>query len=214
MIAKTKSAGDFQMAVDELLALPSAGKTAGPDHRVALYTMLGSVTVSSSVSQKVVQSAASLLSKETHDGAIKILAAALGPHLLQCLKDGVVISKDTVTLIVKEMVSTKPPVRRAFCSLVGDALWQLGAFSSEASVSFAQSVFPSFETNLKNIAANPLGAPAGPLEGYIAVAILLGPYAGSDRFSELPSRQIYTRKLISFPLKAVLFLRMQCFRRC
>ena len=185
IVAKTEEKADLDLAVSELFSLPTSGKTAGADHRVALYTMLGFVKPSVHISQKVVQLGIPLLSKETHDSAVRILAVALGSHLLQCLKDGITIAKDTAAAIAKEMISTKPSVRRAFCSLVGNALWQLSNLSTESSFSFAQSILSSFEVNLKTVSANPLGAPAGPLEGYIAVAILLGPYSRNGRFGEL-----------------------------
>ncbi|KAH8103551.1 armadillo-type protein [Cristinia sonorae] len=197
IISKTADSADLDLTVNELLALPTSGKTAGPDHRVALYSMLGFVVPSASVSQKVVEQGAPLLSKETHDGAIKTLAAALGPHLLQCLKEDITIAKDTGALIAKEMTSTKPPVRRAFCSLVGTVLWQLGDLTTGASVKFAQDVAPSFETNLKTVTANPLGAPAGPLEGYVAVAVLLGPYSHNDKFSHVVTQNALLQSLLN-----------------
>lgn len=184
LVVKSQDTSDLEVSVNELFALPTAGKTAGVEHRVTLYTMLGFIVPSADVSAKVIQLGAPLLSKETHDAAVKPLAASLGPHLLACMKDSVSLSKDIIALIVKEMTSTKPTVRRSFCLLAGSALSELEDFASESSLSFAQAALPSFETSLKTVSANPLGAPAGPLEGYIAVAVLLGPYARSNRFSE------------------------------
>ena len=40
----------------------------------------------------------------------------------------------------------------------------------------------TLENGLKTVAANPLGAPAGPLEGYIALASRLGPLARVPQF--------------------------------
>ncbi|THH23082.1 hypothetical protein EUX98_g8100 [Antrodiella citrinella] len=205
IIGKSKDAADLDIAVNELFALPTAGKTSGADHRVALFTMLGSVVPSATVSQKVVQLGVPLLAKETHDGAVKTLATALGPHLLICLSD-TALGKDTVAFIVKEMISTKPTVRRAFCTLTGTALWELGDLASEAAMIFCQAVLPSFETNLKTVALNPLGAPAGPLEGYIAVAILLGPYSRSDKFSQIVSHNIHVQSLLSTGAKPAFVL--------
>ncbi|TCD64479.1 translational activator of GCN4 [Steccherinum ochraceum] len=206
LVAQSTNTADLEFTVNEVLALPTAGKTAGPDHRVALFTMLGFVVSSASISAKVIQSGIPLLSKETHEGAIKALATALGPHLLECLKNNVALAKDTVAFIVKEMTSTKSPIRRAFCVLVGTALWQLGDFSSESASSFAQAVLPSFEVNLKTISANPLGAPGGPLDGYIAVAILLGPYNENSKLSGLISQNTSIQSLLNTGAKASFLL--------
>ncbi len=182
IIEKMDDSTDLKLSLEELLILPKSGKTAGPDHRVALYTMLGYLTPSPSVSPTVVQSTSPLLAKETHDSAVSVLASSLTPHLLFCLRENISIHSDVQTLIAKEMTSAKPPLRRAFCSLTGDAFWQLGELTTEASSDFAKVVFPSYETNLKTVAASPIGSPAGPLEAYIAIAILLGPFARGGKF--------------------------------
>jgi hypothetical protein len=72
---------DLKSAVVEVLSLPKAGKTTGPDHRVALYTMLQSLPPSPSTSPEVVSSVPTLLTKETNDPAIAALGSALSSHL-------------------------------------------------------------------------------------------------------------------------------------
>ena len=182
LIKLAPSTVDIEHAATELLSLPKAGKTAGPDHRMTLYTMLGAVPPSDSVSLTLVQTGLPLLAKETHDAAVSVLAASLVTHLVCCLRSGSSLPSDTAAIAAKEMTSTKPVVRRAFCSLVGSALWELGGLESAASEAFAKSIVPSFETNLKTVSANPVGAVAGPLEGYVATAVLLGPLARSKQF--------------------------------
>jgi hypothetical protein len=173
---------NLSFAVNEILALPKAGKTSGPDHRVTLYSLLSSVTPATSVSETVVQITVPLLSKETHDNATSILATAITPHIVFLFHSEVHISPETLAAIAKEMTNSKPSIRRAFCSLVGRAFWNYGEMTSASSLSFAKAVLPSFEANLKNVTTNPLGSIAGPLEGYIALAILLGPFSRSSLF--------------------------------
>lgn len=182
LIRLTSSAADLDHSANELLSLPKAGKTAGPDHRTALYTMLGAVPPSDSVSLAIVQTALPLLAKETHEASITILAASLVPHLVTCLRAEAPFPSDAASTAAKEMTGTKPAVRRAFCSLVGSSLWELNTLETDASVTFAKAVLPSFETNLKTVVANPLGAVAGPLEGYVAVAVMLGPLSRFGQF--------------------------------
>lgn len=170
--------------VNELLSLPKSGKTAGPDHRIALYTMLGHLSSSTSVSPIIIQSASPLLAKETHEATISTLTNALTPHLTLCLQEGVALTPDALTLITKEMGNAKSGIRRAFCSLTGNALWAAVDIRSASSVAFAEAILPSLEASLKVVHTNPLSSPAGPLEGYIAVALLLGPFSRSGKFGE------------------------------
>jgi hypothetical protein len=182
LIEKNPTDLNVELAVNELLALPKARKTAGPDHRTALYSMLSVLTPLFSISFLVVSAVPPLVEKETHDGPMSILAAALPPHMSFLLHADKPISADITSLLAKEMNNPKPDIRRTFCSLVGDIFWTLGDLSSEASQAFARAILPSFETSMKTVVANPLNATAGPLEGYIAMAVLLGPLSRSGKF--------------------------------
>ncbi|KAI0628364.1 ARM repeat-containing protein [Trametes polyzona] len=180
------SPADQEHGALELLSLPKAGKTSGPDHRVVLYTMLGAVPPSS-VSSTILQTALPLLAKESHDAAVLALAESITPHLAFCLRSDSALPGDVSSVLAKEMTNTKPLIRRAFCSLVGNALWDLEQLESPTAVAFAKSVVPSFEANLKAVAASPATAPAGPLEAYIATASLLGPLSRSKQFEDIIS---------------------------
>ncbi len=186
LIKLNSSSADLEHTVTEVLSLPKAGKTAGPDHRLALYTMLGSIPPSEPVSSQIVQTGLSLLAKETHDASVSALGSSLIPHLVHSLR-AASLPSDIASVAAKEMTNAKPVVRRAFCSLVGSALWELGNIDTTASITLAKAVLPSFETNLKTVSGNPLGAVAGPLEGYVATAILLGPFARSKQFGSFSS---------------------------
>lgn len=182
MISKTSSSDDLTFSVSETLSLPKSGKTTGPDHRMALYSMLGFVRPATSASTAIMQTSLPLLAKETHDGAISVLTSALVPHLVFCLRENVALPGDAVSVITKELMGAKPVIRRAFCSLVGDGFWQLEVLHTEVSLSLAKAVLPALDTNLKTVAAAPLTSAAGPLEGYTAVAVLLGPFSRSGNF--------------------------------
>ncbi|KAH9915889.1 armadillo-type protein [Fomitopsis serialis] len=116
IIEETQQASDIDLAVNELLALPKASKTAGPDHRVALYTMLGYVKPSPSAA--ILESGLPLLAKETHDAAVSALSSSLAPHLGHCLREDVAIPAGATSVLVREANSSKPAIRRAFCILV------------------------------------------------------------------------------------------------
>ncbi|KDQ56445.1 hypothetical protein JAAARDRAFT_36597 [Jaapia argillacea MUCL 33604] len=198
IMEKNASDQNVTLAVNDLLVLPKTGKSSGPDHRVALFTMLGYIVPSESASSLMVQNVPALIVKETHDAAVSVLAPSLAPHLVFYLRANRALSSEVTTLIATQMNSSKPMIRRAFCSMTGNVFWDLGNdFGSEASLAFAKSILPSFETNLKTVAANPLGAVAGPLEGYVAVAIILGPFARSGKFEEFITRNPVIKSLAS-----------------
>ncbi|KAI0262196.1 ARM repeat-containing protein [Gloeopeniophorella convolvens] len=190
------SAESKQVAVTELLSLSQAGKAAGPDRKI-LYTMLGYLGPSAEVSSAMVTTVPSLLAKETNEAALPYLASSLIPHLAFYLREDLQLPDDVSKLLVKEMQNTKPVVRRAFVTLVGDAFWTLGNPATANAIAFARAVFPAFEASLKSVAANPLNATAGPVEGYVTAAVLLGPFARSGVFEDTISRNTTVQALAS-----------------
>lgn len=182
IIGRTTRPEDQKLSLDELTALPKASKTTGPDHRTILYTMLGDLIPSPAVSANMLQTALPLLAKETHDQAVLALASSLAPHLVFCLRENIVLPSEILALVAKEMNNSKPVLRRAFCSLTGDAIWALGDLPTQTSLDFAKAVLPALENNLKTVVASPAASPAGPLEGYVAAAVLLGPFHRSGKF--------------------------------
>ncbi|KAK1228592.1 translational activator of GCN4 [Marasmius sp. AFHP31] len=189
LIKKNNTESHLRLAVTELLALPKTGKTTGPDHRIALFSMLANVPPSKEVSPTLVETSTPLLGKETHEGAIGVIAKSLAPHIGYLLKNDVSLPKDVGSLIAKEMGSLKPPVRRAFSLLSGGAIWdsQNGDTTiPKATVDFGRTILPSFEASLKNMAS--ASATTGPLEAYVALAVLLGPFSKSGAFDDVVSK--------------------------
>lgn len=144
--------------------------------------MLGYLTPSEVVSLSLLKTGLPLLAKETHDAAIVVLADSLAPHLVHCLRENLVLPAEVAALISKGMNGSKPLMRRAFCSLVGGAFWSSGELTTQVAIDFAKAVFSALENNLKTVAASPAASMAGPLEAYIAVAVILGPFHRSGKF--------------------------------
>ncbi|EGO00628.1 hypothetical protein SERLA73DRAFT_71629 [Serpula lacrymans var. lacrymans S7.3] len=190
-----------EFTATELLALPKAGKTTGPDHRVALYSMLHALSPSNAISSNIVQIVPTLVLKESQDGAMAILASTLPSHLVFLLRSDIAVPSDVSSIIAKEMNNTKPVIRRAFCLLAGATLWEMGELSTDASIVFAKALSASFEINLKNVATNPLNSTVGPLEGYIAIFALLGPFKRSGSFDDIVSRNTSAQSLTGTPTK-------------
>ncbi|KAI5991791.1 armadillo-type protein [Pisolithus marmoratus] len=188
-------------AVPEILALPQAGKTTGPDHRATLYTMLSVVQPSPGVSPFIVKALPPLILKETSDISIAILASTLPPHLTYLLQSNTDIPVETRTSLAKEMANAKPALRKSFVSIVGATLWNLPSLNSEPAITFVNSIKGSLETNLKSVSMNPLGAVAGLLEGYVALAVLLGPISKSGQFADLVARNTSVEIIAGTPTK-------------
>ncbi|KAJ3828802.1 translational activator GCN1 [Lentinula raphanica] len=193
----------FSLAVTELLTLPKLGKTSGPDHRVALYSMLASLPPSSSTSDSLVQNAVPLLAKETHEGAMATLAGALPSHVSFLLSNNKPLPTEVTDLISKEMGSNKPPVRRAFSLLAGNALWGKDPKPTvnSAMIAFTKAILPTLENTLKTVASSPLTASGAILEAYIAVALLLGPFAKSGEFDDIVAKNTALQSISTVGVK-------------
>ena len=182
----SKFSPDFlDTAVSEILTLPLAGKTTGVDHRITLYMMLTMVPKHDTASVTLVNALPTLIVKETNDAATSLLVHTFPTHLNHLFASNTPVPADVTALIAKEMNSAKPVLKRAFVSVIGAALWDLDGVSesiNDATQAFAKAISGALEGCIKTVSANPLGTTAGPLEGYVAVAILLGPLAASRVF--------------------------------
>ncbi len=66
--------------------------------------------------------------------------------------------------------------------LGGNIIWGCRDSRQSTVEAFVDGLLPSLESNLKTVASNPLGNSAGPLEGFIAIACLLGPISNIKKF--------------------------------
>jgi hypothetical protein len=182
LISKDIDSTSVGAALTDVLTLPKTGKTTGPEHRLTLYAMLATMPPSAEVSVIVVQNVPQLLVKETNDAAVGVLASIITAHLTFILKTTMELPADATTLIAREMTNTKPVIRRAFVSIAGSALWNTDRIDTDAVLAFSTGITSALETNLKVVTANPLTAAVGPLEGYVALALLMGPLTNIGKF--------------------------------
>ncbi len=96
-------------------------------------------------------------------------------HFVYLLKEGTSLPKDAIQIISREMTGSKPALRRLCACWVGTSFGAAVIHASLTVEAFVDGLLPSLESNLKTVASNPLGNSAGPLEGFIAIACLLGP---------------------------------------
>lgn len=172
-------AADFDsLPIAEQVFTPlKMGKTSSPDHRTSLFIMLGNLLPQTKLSTELVTLTLTLLSKESNELTIKAMMKVLENHLPTSLIAGEVLGAVQVTALIKGMQEVKPTIRRAVCFTVGAILWKLteeGEKITEAMKVLGVGILPGLESGLKIVTTNPLNAPAGPLEGFVAVAILKG----------------------------------------
>lgn len=172
--------------VVEILSLPKSGKTSSPEHRIALLHMAGLFTPNDSTSSIVVDILPGLVAKEGNEPALNALCDALSPHLAYALTaNGSIGSAAT---IAKELGASKVSTRRALSNAVGEAIWtvhtQQGQFSP-AGEAFLATVAAAFDTALTAASANQPANSSGFLEGYVPVALALGPLRHSSAVAKL-----------------------------
>ncbi|KAK4705757.1 hypothetical protein P7C70_g456, partial [Phenoliferia sp. Uapishka_3] len=166
---------DVVPAAELAYAPLKGGKTSSPDHRTTLFSMLALLSPSVPLSPSLVSLVLSLLPKESNDVAIASMMRVLSTHLPAALDAGATIPALQVAALVKGMQEPKPTIRRSVHLTVGSVIWSLpGNGANEAAQAFGVGLLPGFESALKTVTTNPLNAPAGSLEGYVAIAVLKG----------------------------------------
>ncbi|CBQ69258.1 related to translation activator GCN1 [Sporisorium reilianum SRZ2] len=206
--------------VDELLAILKGAKAATPEARTSIYLMLSSVAPGqASKSSAVVEMVASLLAKEAQEASMHAAVSCIAHHLQWLLTHADTVPAASVsTALAKEMQNAKVPIRKAVCLAIGHLFWSMAADANTATAAtraFAESLLPAFEANLKNASTNPLTAPGGPLEGYIAAAVLEGRLAslGSDKIDAVMRKNAALESILVVDPKPSFLLAEKVFRK-
>ncbi|WVR05268.1 hypothetical protein IAU60_002280 [Kwoniella sp. DSM 27419] len=172
----------------EILALPKTGKTASPEHRTILFVMVNDLIPSDEVSPIVVDILPTLIAKEGNETAFHALCAGLAPHLAHLLTSTKPIATASASAIVKELNSTKVPTRRGVSTAVGSAIWSVKTAGQQYSVEGEKLIgqlVPALEINLKTASTCTPANANGFLEGYVALALALGPLSGMPAAAKL-----------------------------
>ncbi|QRV98281.1 translational activator gcn1 [Ceratobasidium sp. AG-Ba] len=182
-----------ETARQAVLAPLKENKTNSADHRATLVAMLAALPLDSGSTVEILGLVLPSIAKDGKEDGW----AWVGKLLHAALAKNEEVPKDIVTILTKEMASTKVPIKRAVCTAVGSALWDLSEASDSSPVlgdgaatngvqhkspstwtpaagSFLTALTPALESSLKTASATPLTLPAGPLEGYVAAAIAFG----------------------------------------
>lgn len=193
---------------DEILGLlKTAGKTSSPDQRAALYDMLAAAmrSLSAEASMGMAEGIAALLPKETTEASMRGALSALLSRI-PILLHGPPSAAANATVstvgkaLAKEVQNAKVPLRKIACNAVGSTVWALCKGLPEdgaALEALTEALLPAFEANLKNATTSTLTSPAGPLEGFIAVALLEGPLKGVKKVGDLAAKNEVLKGLLA-----------------
>ncbi|GAA5877296.1 hypothetical protein JCM16303_006233 [Sporobolomyces ruberrimus] len=214
---------DLLPVAEQVFVPIKTSKTTSPDHRTTLYTLLSILPASPKLSLEAASITLTALPKESNEQTVAAMSAALAKHVPAVLLSNTPIPGPQISSLVKGMADTKPPLRRIHCQTVGNIFWALPSTAvdeqpiTDAMVSFAEGVLPGLEGALKTITANTLNSPAGPLEGYVAVAVLKGRlqnYSSSKKLNEsIQANQTLQQLGISAGAKPNFFLLDKLYKK-
>ncbi|EJT96915.1 ARM repeat-containing protein [Dacryopinax primogenitus] len=203
----------------DVLAALSGGKTASPEHRQTLYQMVLALPPSVSRSPSAVQTLIPLFSKEVNEPALSALSQALAAHLRFCISQDIPLLPDQAKALSKELSAQKVALRRAAVRVLGAALYlpdteEGQAEPTKAAEALAAEVASGLEGALKAVSTNPLNSAAGPLEGYVAIALISGPLSrhGSKPLSALQKNAVM-KSVLSVGAKPSFFLWDRVYKR-
>ncbi|GAK66330.1 ARM repeat-containing protein [Moesziomyces antarcticus] len=205
--------------VDELIAILKGGKAATPEARSSIYAMLSSVAPGEAAkSSAIVDVVVSLLAKEAQEAAMHAAVSCITTHLRWMLIHANTPPPAAVSAaLVKELQNSKVPIRKAVCLAIGELFWSMddASHATPAARAFAESLLPGFEANLKNASTNPLTAVGGPLEGYIATAVLEDRLAkfGSDKIDAVLTKNAALEGILVVDPKPSFLLAEKVFRK-
>ncbi|PWN50148.1 ARM repeat-containing protein [Violaceomyces palustris] len=218
LVTKAKDAAIVKAIVSDMLAMLKAGKATSPEARAASYAMLGNVReVEVESSAAIADTISSMLAKESQEISMQAGVRTVCIHLKPCLLSGKAPSAAVATALNKELQNPKIPVRKAACVEVGSFLWSFstGEEQNAETKAFCESILPGLEANLKASSTNMLTSPSGPLEGYVATAVLVGRMAtwGSSKIDDTVKKNAVLQGVASVAPKASFLLSDKIFRK-
>jgi hypothetical protein len=178
-LATSASSEAVAAAALEFGAVLESGKSVSADQRAILFRILSTVRLpDTAVASKAMAAFEALLPKESAEAVLLAMMDCLAVHLPHVIST----STSLVSVLCKSMQDVKPPIRRIVCAGVGRAMFAWPATKDKhIPQSFVDGLLPALEANLKNAMTNMLNNPIGPLEGYVAVALLYGPFKDHSR---------------------------------
>ncbi len=159
MVTRCSDNSIMGQVADEIFAPMKAGKLASADHRIIHSDMLAAVPKSEAVAAKIAAGLSSVVAKEGNEAALTAEASALNACTKVLLLASTDLSKPVVDAYVKGLADKKPPFRRIWILLTGNALHSFSKPTDKTlnnAVKFAEAVLPPLIDTYNEVAANPL----------------------------------------------------------
>ncbi len=171
----------------EIISGVKTGKFASAHAKLAALQALAFLPPSTADSPAVCECIFALVEKEQAEGSCRTGLQAAFPHISHLLdQDKFEGVKPAASALNKLLQHAKPPVRHAANDITGTEIFGRAPQSKEtvtdAWKSFLEALLPALKAGLEN-ASQGTKAPAGPLEGYVAAALLVGRF----RSLEIPA---------------------------
>jgi Generalcontrol nonderepressible 1 (Gcn1) N-terminal len=170
---------DTKQVIESILSPVITGKSAGPDHRQALYAILACIPASTTISTYLVQTLLPLMEKETNDNNLFVLSDVLPKHMVFTLRNVGSFQLESLNIMAKEMGSTKASSKKAMTLVAGQTFWRLSHEEGiKGTEKLLESLRPILEKNLKDSPTTSL-AGSGPVDAWVTIVILLSFGQGS-----------------------------------
>jgi uncharacterized protein DUF3554 len=177
LAVKSHSETSLNHIVDDLIKPWKQMKITTADSKAIYSEMLGSLSSSASIIQKIVPWLGSVAVKEANESALEAQIKALSKHALFGLKENIPLDSPYSEYYLKGLSDKKVSVRRIWALQVGEILWSLPndvLVQSQLS-GFITSIFSNSSYTLKEIVANPNTAAQSGLAAtvYVLTALCL-----------------------------------------
>lgn len=159
IVTRCSDTAIMEHVADEIFAPMKGGKLSSADHRILHCEMLVSVPKSEATASNIATGMAAITAKEGNEAALTAEALALNECLKTLLLGSTGLPKPAIDAYIKGLADKKPPFRRIWILLAGDALYGFSGKAGnmpDSAVAFAEAVLPPLVGTYNDILANPL----------------------------------------------------------
>jgi hypothetical protein len=177
LASRSRSDDIIDKIADEILTPLKQGKVSGADQKVLHAQLLSALPRSTSLSQKIPTSIASVALKEPSEPAVVAEVSTMTDHLTFGLGNGVALDKTVSDSFIKGMADKRVPVRRLWAIRAADIWWNLSdeQHAQADILAFCQATLPKLVEMWQEVIANPIPATQSGLVtvGHYVAALLL-----------------------------------------
>ncbi|KAH7081910.1 armadillo-type protein [Paraphoma chrysanthemicola] len=177
LAVRSKNDDTISKVADEILNPLKQGKVSGADQKVLHAQMLSALPQSTSLSQKIPATIASVALKEPSEPAVVAEVSTMTDHLTFGLANGQSLDRTVSDAFLKGMADKRVPVRRLWAIRAADLWWNLSdtQMTQPDILAFCQATLPKLVEIWQEVIANPIPATQSGLVtvGHYVSALLL-----------------------------------------